>query len=116
MFACYERVSACLSVNRRWGPIWGVSKQAGESHAGCSLGSVLMEFNPNLSYSRFPMPNHYGLANFSFALCVCLKAEREMKENILYIMYNCIGFPSYLLLLACWSVKDQFRDQQGFFQ
>lgn len=37
-------VFACLSGNWRCGPIWGVSKQAGESHAGCSLSSVLMEF------------------------------------------------------------------------
>lgn len=42
-------VRACLSGNWRCGTIWGVSKQAGESHAGCSLGSVLMEFNPDLS-------------------------------------------------------------------
>lgn len=48
----YERVCACLSGNWRCGPIWGVSKQAGESHAGCSLGSVLMEFNPDLSSPR----------------------------------------------------------------
>lgn len=44
-----ECVCACLSGNCRYGSIWGVSKQAGESHAGCSLGSVLMEFNPDVS-------------------------------------------------------------------
>lgn len=47
-----ERVFACLSGNWRYGTIWGVSKQAGESHAVCSLGSVLMEFNPDLSSPR----------------------------------------------------------------
>lgn len=45
----YERVCACLSENWRCGPIWGVSKPAGERHAGCSLGSALMEFNPDPS-------------------------------------------------------------------
>lgn len=47
-----ECVCACLSGNWRCGPIWGVSKRAGESHAGCSLSSVLMEFNPDLSSPR----------------------------------------------------------------
>lgn len=46
-------VTVCLSVfvhvyqegNGTCGTIWG----AGESHAGCSLASVLTEFNPDLS-------------------------------------------------------------------
>lgn len=76
----YERVCACLSGNLRCGTIWGVSKQAGESHAGCSLASVLMEFNLDLS-SPHSSQCHYGFANFGFALqgvSVCF-LEKERK-------------------------------------
>lgn len=38
-------VCACVCGKWRCGPAWGVSEHAGESHAGCSLGSLLMDFN-----------------------------------------------------------------------
>lgn len=80
----------CLSGNWRCGPIWGVSEQAGVSHAGCSWFSANGVQSGSFLASKVSVPSHYGLANFGLmlsvslcAVCVCRFDRQRMfiKNN-----------------------------------
>lgn len=65
-------VYTCLSGNWRCGPIWGVSEQAGVSHAGCSWFIANGIQSGSFFASKVSVPSHYGLANFGLMLFVSL--------------------------------------------
>lgn len=76
-------VCACLSGSLRCGPIWGVSKEAGERHACCSLGSPLMQFNPDLSS---PLSSQCSIIVDLFILALSVCGSRCVCVSV-YLFY-----------------------------
>lgn len=76
-------VCACLSGSLRCGPIWGVSKEAGERHACCSLGSSLMQFNPVFSS---PLSSQCSIIVDLFILALSVCGSRCVCVSV-YLFY-----------------------------
>lgn len=100
-------VYTCLSGNWRCGPIWGVSEQAGVSHAGCSWFIANGIQSGSFFASKVSVPSHYGLANFGLMLFVSLWCVWVWQTVSVYKnKYECILLEGSWLV--CYSVNQEY--------